>query len=541
MKRGSEGWIARLAGPLLCALLATGLVPGAAAQSASLAEKIQQVVGRPDYAHAIFGIEVYSLADGRVIYQLNPQLLCESASTTKLVTEGTALELMGADYRFHTRVYRTGPVGADGTVDGDLVLVASGDPNLSGRIQPDGTLAYENVDHSYAGSPDTKAVPGDPLLAIKELASQVAAHGVHGVSGRVLVDSTLFPEGERELGTRVTLAPIVVNDNVVDVTATPGATAGAPVRLAISPQTAYVQFVNEATTGAADAPRTVEFARDTANADGSHAVTVTGALPLGGPSIVYAYRVPDPNRFAEMAFVEALRTAGVKADFASSPKLVDWKALAASYQPANLVAEHVSPPYSEDVKVTLKVSQNLHASTTPYVLGAVKGGGTGDGALEAGFALERKFLAEAGLDPAGAVQSDGAGGAAMFTPDFMVHYLAYMAREKDFSLFYNALPILGRDGTLYNIQVDSPAAGHVHAKTGTLTQFDLLNHDLLVKSKALAGYMTTAGGRRVAFAIFVNRVAIPINEKLGGLAQIEETIGQALGEIAADIYSTAAR
>lgn len=523
-----------------CGLVAAGFAPPVAAQTPALAREIQQVVSRPAYAHAIFGIEVYSLADRRVIYQMNPQLLFETASTTKLVTEGTALELLGPDYRFHTRVYRTGPVEKDGTLDGDLVLVASGDANLSGRIRPDGTLGYENVDHSYAGSPDTKLVPGDPLLVIKELASQVAAQGIKRISGRVLVDSTLFPEGDRELGTHVTMSPIVVNDNVVDVTATAGPAEGAPVRLVISPQTDYVQFVNEATTGAVDTARTIAFAKDAPNLDGSHVVTVTGTLPAGGPSIVYAYKPPEPNRFAEMAFVEALRAADVQADFAPLRDLVDWKTLAASYQAGNMVAEHVSPPYSEDVKITLKVSQNLHASLTPYVLGAVKGG-AGAGSLEAGFALERKFLADAGLDLTGAMQSDGAGGAAMFSPDFMVHYLAYMAQRKDFSIFYNALPILGRDGTLYNIQVDSPAAGHVHAKTGTLAEFDLLNHDLLVGSKALAGYMTTADGRRLAFAIFVNRVAISANQKLGGLAQIEGTVGQALGEVAADIYSAPAR
>src|SRR5206468_7427357 len=167
-------------------------------------------------------------------------------------TEGTALALLGADYRFHTRVYRTGPVSSDGTLQGDLILVASGDPNLSGRIQPDGSLAFENEDHTYAGSPDTKAVPGDPLLVIRKLADQIAAHHITRVKGHVLIDISLFPEGERELGTGVVISPVAVNDNLVDVTVAAGDAPGVPVTVTQSPVTAYVRFVTQATTAPAD-------------------------------------------------------------------------------------------------------------------------------------------------------------------------------------------------------------------------------------------------------------------------------------------------
>src|SRR5579862_2228137 len=172
-----------------------------AQQTSSFAAAVQRITHRPEFRHATFGIDFYSLDRDQPIFEMNPQELFTPASTTKLLTEGTALELLGPDYRFHTRVYRTGAIGSDGTLHGDLILVASGDPNLSGRIQPDGTLGFENQDHSYDGSPDTKVVPGDPLLVIRELAAQVTAHGVKRIEGRVLVDATLFPEGDRELGT----------------------------------------------------------------------------------------------------------------------------------------------------------------------------------------------------------------------------------------------------------------------------------------------------------------------------------------------------
>ena len=506
------------------------------AQEGSLDSKIGEITSRPEYKHSSFGIEVYSLDQNKVVYEMNAQQFFTPASTTKLLTEGSALELLGPDYRFRTRVYRTGPIAADGTLNGDLILVASGDPNLSGRIQPDGTLAFENEDHAYAGSPDTKAVPGDPLMVIRQLAAQLAMRGIKRINGRVLVDATLFPEGERDLGTGLFISPICVNDNVIDLNVSPADTQGALAKLSISPATSYATFVNQISTGAAGSKPDVDSSSsDVTNPDGSHRVTLTGTSPLGGPSILYVYRVRQPSRFAQVTFVEALRANGVSLDLPGPDAQVDFKAMSSGYTQENVVAEHVSPPMSEEVKVTLKVSQNLHASMTPYILGAILGHATQE-VDQAGFNLEHDFLAKAGLDLGGASQADGAGGAqsAFFTPDFMAHYLAFMAKQKDFPIFERALPILGRDGTLWNIEVNSPAAGHVMAKTGTYGAYDALNKDLMLTGKGLAGYMVTPDGRHLALAIYANRVSLPLDDPDAA----QKVVGEALGQIASAIYST---
>jgi len=515
---------------LLCAAV------GAHAQerASALDARIREITGRPEYKHSSFGVEVYSLDENKVVYSLRGQQLFTPGSTTKLLTEGTALALLGADYRFHTRVYRTGPISSDGTLQGDLVLVASGDPNLSGRIQRDGTLAFENEDHTYAGSPDTKAVPGDPLLVIRDLASQAAAHGIKQIHGRVLVDVSLFPEGEKELGTEVVISPVSVNDNVVDLTVSAGDKEGTGVGLSVSPKTSYVTFVNSIVTGPRGSKPGLQPPQDVANPDGSHTVTLSGKFPLGGPSILYAYAVPQPSRFAQVAFVDALKEKGIKASVSPPTANVDFKLLASSYTDDKVVAEHVSPPLSEEIKVTLKVSHNLHASMTPFILGAILGHKT-QNIDQGGFDLEHDFLSKGGLDLAGASQADGAGGAqsAFYTPDFIVHYLAMMAKRLDFPAFKRALPILGRDGTLFKIQVDSPAAGKVFAKTGTYGAYDALNKKVMLTGKGLAGYTTSADGRNLAFAIYANRVSLSMDDPEAA----QSVAGQALGEIANAIYS----
>ncbi|MBV8283946.1 MAG: D-alanyl-D-alanine carboxypeptidase, partial [Candidatus Eremiobacteraeota bacterium] len=171
--------------------------------AAALATAIQSAFATPRLRHSIVAAEVYDLDAHRVLYARNERTLMVAASTTKLLTEGTSLALLGPQFRWTTPVYRTGPVDEAGVLHGDLVLVASGDPNLSQRIRPDGTLSFENEDHAYDGSAGTKAVPGDPLAVLRELATQVAKAGIKSIEGRVVVDASLFPDQGAEGGTGV--------------------------------------------------------------------------------------------------------------------------------------------------------------------------------------------------------------------------------------------------------------------------------------------------------------------------------------------------
>jgi dihydroorotase/N-acyl-D-amino-acid deacylase len=353
------------------------------------------------------------------------------------------------------------------------------------------------------------------------------------VRGKVLVDTSLFPEGTRELGTGVVISPIVVNDNVIDVVAAAGEKEGAPIVLKVSPQTQYVQIINQATTGKADSTSDLNYTAEKLNPDGSRTVTLTGSLPLGKGSLMESYPVPEPSRFAAILLAEALNELNVKVAVSSPQIAPDFKPLSANYKPENQLAEHVSPPLREEVKITLKVSQNLHASMSPFLLGALLAHKDTE-IDQAGFDLEHDYLKKANLDLTAAAQSDGAGGNAFFTADFVVRFLTYMSQQKDFADFQRGLPILGRDGTLSKIQVNSPAAGHVQAKTGTYDVYDALNKDLMVTGKGLAGYIQTASGEHLAFAAYVNMVAAPMNDP----EAVQKVAGEALGEIAAAAYET---
>src|SRR6266481_5684241 len=305
-----------------CAVTAMLLMPAHvkfvhAQSSATLAERTQKVMNRPEFAHANFGIKFVSLDTGKVLYSLNSNKLFVPASTTKLLTEGT--------------------------------------------------VAFVDEDHSYNGP----AVDGDPLVVIKQLASDVAAKGVRKIEGRILVDTGLFLDGPREGGTNVVLSSIMVNDNVIDLLLTPGAKSGDPAAFISTPQTSYIKFVSRVTTAPATSKSAIDISDPFTNPDGTVSAIVTGSVPLGSQPTTAAFAVPSPTTFAQTVLAEALSSAGVSIKPPKHPAAPDFPTLARQYTPANQVAEHVSLPLAEEIKVTLKVSQNLHAGMGPYLLGTL--------------------------------------------------------------------------------------------------------------------------------------------------------------------------
>ena len=117
-------------GPLACTSFCTLIAAAQGSAPQTFNEAVQQVISRPLYRHALFGIEVYSLDTQKPLFALNGDKLFTPGSTTKLLTEGTALHLLGPDYRFHTFIYRPGDVDGNGKFKGDLVIVARADAHL---------------------------------------------------------------------------------------------------------------------------------------------------------------------------------------------------------------------------------------------------------------------------------------------------------------------------------------------------------------------------------------------------------------------------
>jgi D-alanyl-D-alanine carboxypeptidase/D-alanyl-D-alanine-endopeptidase (penicillin-binding protein 4) len=507
----------------LCALFFVLFPTRSAIAEENLAGRIESVINGSNYKQARWGILIVDAHTGSTIYEHDPDRLFLPASTTKLYSCATALDAFGSDYRFETPVYRRGDV-KNGKLNGDLILVASGDLTFGGRTDPTGKMAFTNHDHIYANG-DTRAelTNTDPLAGLKELARQIKAAGIKHVAGDVAIDDRLFRHARGSGSGPVIITPIIVNDNVVDAIITPAEKANEPAVVQMRPETAFVRMDAQVTTVAESKP-----VRLTIEEAGPSEFTIRGQIPLKAKPWVRMYPVPDPAGFARALFIETLRQEGVAVD--ASPLRASQTELPErdGYGKLTKVASFKSPPFSEAIKVTLKVSHNLYASTLPLLVAAKNGKRT----LADGMHLQRKFLADLGVPVETISFGGGAGGANAdsVTPRATVKLLQCLAKRPDYPKFHDALPILGVDGTLHDaVPSDSPVRGKVHAKTGTLMWHDVMNDRLILRSKALAGTLTTASGRELIVAIFVNDVPLP-----KGVQTTRE--GKVLGKLCEIVY-----
>lgn len=496
----------------------------ATAPPALLRAELDPVLDAPEFKQSHWGVLVVDAETGDVLYERNADKLFAPASVTKLFSVAAAFDELGGDHKFETPLYVRGNVDPAGVLEGDLILAASGDPTFGGRTDEAGHIAFENVDHTYAGySSKAKLTKPDPLAGLNALAKQAYEKGLREVRGSVLVDDRLFAPTNSSGSGPSRVSPITINDNVLDFTFTPGE-SGKPAEVEWRPKTAAYTIDSQVTTGPSGTKPSIMIDEPLHGT-----ITIRGTIPKDFEPLVLYHEVESPASFARSLLIEALRRAGVRVD--ASPLVentIDKLPRRETQGMLDTLAKFESPAFSEEMKLTLKVSLNLHATMMPLLIAGKHGKRT----LSEGLRLEKEALARLGVDVESISFAGGAGGdrADYVTPRATVQLLTAMSKRSDFATYRDALPILGVDGTLaLAVAKDSPAAGKVRAKTGTLSWSNLLNDRPLLQSKALAGYAETKSGRQVIFAAFVNLVHL---KEAGD----RERIGRVLGTLCEKIH-----
>ncbi|OGG44339.1 MAG: D-alanyl-D-alanine carboxypeptidase/D-alanyl-D-alanine-endopeptidase [Candidatus Handelsmanbacteria bacterium RIFCSPLOWO2_12_FULL_64_10] len=244
---------------------------------ASLAERIDALVAEklPEGARA----SILVVRGDRALYARDAGAAMIPASNTKLFSTAAAWTRLGRDYRFETRLY---------LIDGDLHVVAGGDPNISGRFHD-----------------------GDPTAVFKSWAARLKGRTIRNI---VLHDphggAVVHPDWARYEDGPWWKAPVAwfsFNDNCVDVRVSPGAALGDPATISLSPDTAFVTIDNRTTT-----VNTVARGKDVVYSMRPGSIVFSRQIALKARPPTWSIPVEDPAAYFGAVLSETLSREGVR-------------------------------------------------------------------------------------------------------------------------------------------------------------------------------------------------------------------------------------
>jgi D-alanyl-D-alanine carboxypeptidase/D-alanyl-D-alanine-endopeptidase (penicillin-binding protein 4) len=438
-----------------------------------LRHDIDTVLAAPALASSFWGVVVRSLKTDETIYALNPNKLLMPASNMKIVTLAAAADRLGWDFTYETRVLAVGPIDG-GTLNGDLLVVGTGDPSLDDW---DGTATR----------------------LFESWADQLKVRGVSAITGRIIGDDRAFADDGLGFGWSwddlgasfaARVSALQFNEGSAQVTIVPGTAVGDPATITVTPVTSGLVIRNIVNT----ADRTSMPVVDRRRLPGRGGIELRGAVPLGGRPIVQTVAVDNPTLF----FVSALKAALVARGIDVAGPAIDIEDLPTVPSPNSVpLITYRSPPLAALSATLMKLSQNQFAEALLRTLGASEGQATADG----GRGVAQRILQGWGIAPAGLIQVDGSGLSRYnyVTSENLVAILSHIDRDDRLRAFYEAaLPVAGADGTLALRLKGSVADGKVRAKDGSMAGV-----------RALSGYVTTADSEPFVFSILANNFEGP--------------------------------
>ena len=423
-----------------------------------LSNNIDYLLSDANLQNAQLGLYMESFSDQKILYRKNEGKLFIPASNMKLFTTAAALAILGDEYRFKTSAETNGDIYGD-TLFGDLIIRGGGDPTFSGRF-------YD----------------GCTLCALESWADSLQLRGVKVFKGPALGEG--WDWDDLPFWYAAESSALSLNDNCIDITVSAADSIGLPVKYSVDPDVEGFEIINHSETVDADSLSDLKITRVL----GKNKIIISGHFPQGKKTLKRSVTIHNPSQFFLKALYKALEENDISVVGESS--LIQSDSL-------KLLFDFYSPPLPQIIKTVNKRSQNFYAEQLLKAIGAYV---YNEGSFEAGTKAVMNWTNSIGIDNDDFIMVDGSGLSRKnyITPKVIARLLRYMASQKYFLHFYNSLPIAAVDGTLKYRMIDTPAAKHVHAKTGTMSHV-----------KNLSGYLRAEDGKLYLFVILANNFSVP--------------------------------
>ncbi|MDH6253128.1 D-alanyl-D-alanine carboxypeptidase/D-alanyl-D-alanine-endopeptidase (penicillin-binding protein 4) [Chryseobacterium sp. H1D6B] len=410
---------------------------------------VNTMMSDPVLKNANWGFVVYDPKTKKVISSYNENTPLVPASTTKLLTTETALNLLGENYRWMTQLEYSGNIDENGVLNGNLYIVGSGDPSLG--TNKAGAWSYRDI--------------------VSDFISGMSREGIKKVNGDIIIQTALFKGNISRLPENVVW---LENNNYYLPVGTTREINPANEKL----------IVKKGSSFAADKKYfyVSPYANQMVYADSYDGV---GVLTT---------KLPDAPSYLANTFRATMVKSGLAVTGKVTPRITDT-----APESRKLIAAYKSPTLGDIIFYTNQHSDNSLAEALLKTVGFQK---LGDQTSESGRIVVNSHLKDVSFDINGLNYIDGSGlsRSNTVTPISQVKFLTSLMDEKYYKTYLTSLPVGGQSGTLKRMFIGA-GNGQIFAKTGTLN-----------KVKALAGYMKTNTGRTLVFSFLVNNYSGSVDQ-----------------------------
>ena len=429
--------------------------------SATFSAFAQGIVPSDALQHATVSAIISDAETGKTIASFEPERSVTPASITKLITTATALELLDSTFRFETAVAYDGTF-ANGTIDGNLYIIGSGDPSLGSRFVND-------------------------YYFLNRWCQQLKSLGVRHITGNIVADASVYDSEPipskwiwEDMGNYygAGVYGLSVFDNTLNISMRSGDVGTQPTILKVTPQIEGLELYNFAQS--TQTPMDSAFVRGMAY---DNRRWIVGAVPANRGQFLLKGDIPNPPLCLVEQFAALLRRYGVTIDGTFSDHV-------ANTLPRTTLFVHKSEPLSALVRVTNFTSNNNYAE---HIFRRLAAQNATPASNNASIAVVKNFWQQRGISFDGISLNDGSGLSPMdaFSADFLNQILLKMYHSPQFPAYLNSIPLAGKEGTVKNFLTQNKTA-QIHAKSGSMAGV-----------QSYAGYIVK-GRKTYTFCIIVN-------------------------------------